>query len=230
MFRESSYKLLESFELYAVEHDGKYTKLIGPILPIPWNDEFHYNKVGQIKEFIQLSHISDKTCKTAIKHFLKGIEVIEWKNEAFLNIFKAVELISDKYFAITKDELKKSVLEEKKSKIDQLKNALENNQEDKIIGLCYDIYNIDRVVIKLKVKTAINELGLVEKYSDCGEEFVKLRNEVAAHASSKKEITTDQLHKYIEMSRDVVIIITEKLATNSKWPLYVVIFISLLYW
>ena len=63
----------------------------------------------QTKEILRLLQKTDTFSKKAMDYFIIGTNLSRWPNEAFLNFFKVIELISDKFFS----EFKRGTRKEK---------------------------------------------------------------------------------------------------------------------
>lgn len=141
----------------------------------------------------------------AYQSYLKGIEVGEWYNEAFLNFFKAIEVIANTYLEVGKKEKEITSEEELKSLVKELQDLVEHKEDnlDKLKKICTEIHSLGFVELKKRIDIALMDLGLSE-YSKAAKKLVNFRNKFVAHGSSNKIIEIEELEKCKNISKMMI--------------------------
>ncbi|QOT12790.1 hypothetical protein JNUCC32_12525 [Paenibacillus sp. JNUCC32] len=141
----------------------------------------------------------------AYQSYLKGIEVGEWYNEAFLNFFKAIEVIANTYLEAGKREKEISSEENLKSLVKDLEDYVKHKEDnlDKLKKICTNIHSLGFIELKMKIDIALMDLGLSE-YSKEANKLVNFRNKFVAHGSSNKIIKIQELEKCKSISKMMI--------------------------
>ncbi|MBZ2174827.1 hypothetical protein K8M07_06145 [Schnuerera sp. xch1] len=207
----SKFENLSGFLSFVV--DSKFKLIITDVIQIVHKGEKGYGEkdllcrlaiprkvtnqdIGNANQLLKESRYLDKITRTAIKYYERGIRIEPWYTEAFINYFKIIELISDKYL----DEAKQEKEEENKTKMEQsiskIVKEIKSKKYDKdaIIKSAKDIYEIGKVERRRRIELAATDLGAEEFTIDDIKKLVNIRNKVSAHANSQLElINGDQL-------------------------------------
>jgi hypothetical protein len=139
---------------------------------------------------------------TAYHSYLKGIEVGEWHNEAFLNFFKAIEVIANTYLEAGKKEKEISSDAELKSLTKELEEYVKNKEIDldKLKKICSAIHSLGFIELKKRIVIALIDLGLND-YSKEAKKLVNSRNKFVAHGGNNKIIEVEELEKCKNISK-----------------------------
>lgn len=161
-------------------------------------------KINQIIETTELQNKLDKTATSAIKFFNRGVEIHDWNIESFIQYFKCVELISGQFIP--------EFVERKKSESDKNFQLLigelnilmsDNTKEDIIKEKIKEIYNFDFINMKIKIKYTFDKFELLE-YLEKVNKIVNLRNTIAAHGSSSRNIEDEEVTLIQEISKKLI--------------------------
>lgn len=173
----------------------------------PFPDE----KLSDIKKIFEKTKEMNKVCRTAYESYLKGLEVGEWYNEAFLNFYKAIEAIAATYLDKGKKEKELKVQSDLNSLIAKLKKNVEASSQNvnKIKSICTEIHKLGFIETKMKMHLALEDLGLVN-YKEDLDKIVDYRNEFVAHGSSSKIVEISELEKCKEISKEMILKYIEK--------------------
>lgn len=173
------------------------------------SNAFPANKENSVREIMKLSRSMDEKAESAYESYIKGINVYDWENEAFLNFFKSIESISHQYRDTAEDKKLKENQEHLAKQINKLeqiirkKQVLESKYKDEIRKICNEISNIYYIGSKIKMKIMLIELEL-EEYVDDINELYKLRSKVVAHGGSNRVVRDNELIKCKEIAKDVI--------------------------
>ncbi|MDR3597283.1 hypothetical protein [Clostridium sp.] len=158
-----------------------------------------------LEEHLKQIECSDKITRIAYESYIKGIEVYQWNNEAFLNFFKSIEVIANEYLEKGKEERLKKTQKKYDDLLEELKESLNNDELniENVKSLCSDVHKLGYIELKEKIKLAICDLSLHEYINQIGK-IVNDRNKIAAHGSSKKNITDEQLALCCKIARNMI--------------------------
>ena len=195
----------------AFETDSKFKLIITDVIQIVSKGERGYGEsdilgimsipriitnqdIENINKLIKMNSELDKITKAALKYYERGIKIQEWNTESFINYFKVIELISNKYL----DKAKQEQEEENREKLDQnigkIIAEIKSGQYDRkiIIKSAKEIYNIGKVGLRRRIELAAIDLGVEEFTEEDIKKLVRTRNEVSAHANSQSELIGDE--------------------------------------
>ncbi|WP_405175573.1 hypothetical protein MHI27_03405 [Paenibacillus sp. FSL H8-0261] len=166
---------------------------------------FPENQLENIDNIFIGINNSDDIAIIAYQSYLKGIEVGEWYNEAFLNFFKSIEVIANTYLEAGKKEKEISSEEELKFLVEELQEYVEYKKDDltKLKKICSDIHNLGFIELKKRIDVALIDLDLSE-YSEETKRLVNFRNKFIAHGSSNKIIKIEELEKCKSISKMMI--------------------------
>lgn len=140
------------------------------------------------KEFVNFEDI----IKSAMRYYERGVKIEEWSTEAFINFFKSIELISDKYLKQAKqekeEENKKNLDKNINRIIEEIKKGYYDQQS--VIKAAKQIYDIGKVERKRRIELAAIDLNVEGLDLNDIKELVNIRNEVSAHANSQSKVLT----------------------------------------
>ena len=195
----------------AFETDSKFKLIITDVIQIVSKGERGYGEsdilgimsipriitnqdIENINKLIKMNSELDKITKAALKYYERGIKIQEWNTESFINYFKVIELLSNKYL----DKAKQEQEEENREKLDQniskIIAEIKSGQYDRkiIIKSAKEIYNIGKVGLRRRIELAAIDLGVEEFTEEDIKKLVRTRNEVSAHANSQSELIGDE--------------------------------------
>ena len=195
----------------AFETDSKFKLIITDVIQIVSKGERGYGEsdilgimsipriitnqdIENINKLIKMNSELDKITKAALKYYERGIKIQEWNTESFINYFKVIELLSNKYL----DKAKQEQEEENREKLDQniskIIAEIKSGQYDRkiIIKSAKEIYNIGKVGLRRRIELAAIDLGVEGFTEEDIKKLVRTRNEVSAHANSQSELIGDE--------------------------------------
>ena len=195
----------------AFETDSKFKLIITDVIQIVSKGERGYGEsdilgimsipriitnqdIENINKLIKMNSELDKITKAALKYYERGIKIQEWNTESFINYFKVIELLSNKYL----DKAKQEQEEENREKLDQnigkIIAEIKGGQYDRkiIIKSAKEIYNIGKVGLRRRIELAAIDLGVEGFTEEDIKKLVRTRNEVSAHANSQSELIGDE--------------------------------------
>lgn len=204
-------KFEDGSSFLAFETDSKFKLIITDVIQIVSKGERGYGEsdilgimsiprmitnqdIENINKLIKMNSELDKITKAALKYYERGIKIQEWNTESFINYFKVIELISNKYL----DKAKQEQEEENREKLDQniskIIAEIKSGQYDRkiIIKSAKEIYNIGKVGLRRRIELAAIDLGVEEFTEEDIKKLVRTRNEVSAHANSQSELIGDE--------------------------------------
>lgn len=127
--------------------------IIGPksvYLTIPFRRKLESEKIKQIKtetqRILQLIQKKDLYSKKAIDYFVIGTKLNKWPRESFLNFFKAIELISDRFQHELKQWFKEKIPD---LSDDELKHLSTTKRKIKTACEILNIKVVDKTVNKI---------------------------------------------------------------------------------
>ncbi|MDT0122404.1 hypothetical protein Q9R46_07120 [Paenibacillus sp. RRE4] len=172
---------------------------------------FPDDQLKSIENFFSKLNEMDKIGRIAYESYLRGLEVGEWYNEAFLNFYKAIEVIAGTYLNEGKKEKEIEVQSDLDSLVLKLKKNIESNSlnVNRIKSICTQIHKLGFVETKMKMHLALKDLGL-DKYDEDLDVIVNYRNEFVAHGSSSKMVEISELEKCKEISKEMILKYIEK--------------------
>lgn len=165
---------------------------------------FPKSKVDNIEQLSNITDSANKKKKVAFKYYLRGLSIDGWNNEVFLNYYKAIELISAPYFKEGEREKEKENRQKREKLINELKYHLNNDNSDEYDEIIKKIYKLGFVASERKIKLAIKNLNLSIKDYNI-KNIVKIRNEIASHASSKSYIKTKDVEECQQLSKNLIL-------------------------
>lgn len=175
---------------------------------------FRTETVNEVENINNLLSETNKTGRVAYECYLKGLEIYQWKTEAFLNFFKSIETISEQYFDIGKEEKKVEEHENYKKLMQQLKESINEDEieEEKINSLVKQIYSLGFVEVRRRIKLAILDLD-VKVDSSKLDKIVKLRPKVA-HGGSVQNVTEEDLQDCKCIAKEIILSYMKKYRIN----------------
>lgn len=170
---------------------------------------FTLSEKDSVEEFLTIIGKSDKTAEKAYKHYLRGLHIEGWNSEAFLNFFKAIEEIANKYFTSAHAAKLKLIEKEEEALLDKLNIALNTGNKSKALELIKEIYKLGQIVIKQKIETALEDLDMIELKKRMFE-LTDKRHSIAH--PGKDNITDEQLQECKELSKKIILKYLQKLS------------------
>lgn len=195
----------------AFETDSKFKLIITDVIQIVSKGERGYGEsdilgimpiprmitnqdIENINKLIKMNSELDKITKAALKYYERGIKIQEWNTESFINYFKVIELLSNKYLDKAKQEQEEGNREKLDQNIGKIIAEIKSGQYDRkiIIKSAKEIYNIGKVGLRRRIELAAIDLGVEEITAEDINKLVRTRNEVSAHANSQSELIGDE--------------------------------------
>ncbi|KOR89638.1 hypothetical protein [Paenibacillus solani] len=198
------FELIEVHELSS----SSTAKQGASFLPLTLNirEVLTLEKADNIRKLLAQIEKFDKTATSAIFFYTRGVEIHEWNIEAFINYFKCIELIADKFLQeyIVKNEIKNRSNTDKL--IEELKILIIDNNSDKenIKEHVKSIYKTELIHIKLKVENTLNKFKL-SKHVPRMKKMVDLRSSVAAHGSTSTIIKDEQVDYLQGVAKELIL-------------------------
>lgn len=171
-------------------------------------------EIKELQDHLREIEYSDKIASIAYESYLRAVEVREWSNEAFINYFKGIEVISNEYLEKGKIEKQKETQIELDSLLDKLKKLLNNEEinKEKVKGICTKIHSLGFIELRKRINLALQDLCL-EEYINQVDKLVRIRNSIAAHGSSKQNIASEDMVLCRELVQKMI---TNRLKKNNS--------------
>lgn len=151
-----------------------------PFVEVLKSEMIDKTRIGT-KEILELLQKSDLVSDKAIEYFLIGNKLHRWPREAFLPFFKAIELISDKFFSEFEKRIKKKIPDLELKEIKRLASS-----RRKILNAC-EILGVEKVSEKIRrIVTARNKFDV-------------------AHATLKATLKKEDVDACRELAKDLII-------------------------
>jgi len=169
------FKMREGFEVTKGRKNKEHMGMMH--MRFPFSAGLTVDRVNEAKEILDL-RITDEHSKKAFQYILLGTALRRWPREAFLNFFKAIELISDRYAPQLQEHFKEVIPDIQKRELKMLVNTRRRIEYTcKVLGLS----------------------ELVEKIS----EIVRVRNEYdVAHAALREEFKAEYMTTCWEVAKE----------------------------
>jgi hypothetical protein len=171
--------------------------------------DFPVDKVNEIEELLQKYLMADETGKIALTYFVDGFNIKHHSDEAFLNFFKSIEIIANKYLDEAKIEKSKEVSDEINRLLSKLQIAIEVMNVKKINGIVKQLYSLGFIEAKRKLKIALKNLDL-DEYEQQINDLPDLRKNVAHGMIEYEPITPEQLCVCKDIAKKVILKYLEK--------------------
>ena len=151
----------------------------------PFVEVLKSEKIEQVcdrtQEILGLLHKTDPHSEKAIEYFIIGNKLHKWPREAFLPFFKAIELISNKFFSEFEKRIKKKIPDLELEEIKRLATS-----RRKILNAC-EILGVEKVSEKIwRIVTARNKFDV-------------------AHATLKTTLKKEDVDACRELAKDLII-------------------------
>jgi len=181
--RRFEFEILSAKEVTPQRLREKKIDVIYRTTIFPFGKPFEPNVLDEAKEILHLLQKPDEYSKKALDYFTRGLTMRRWPSEAYLNFFKAIELISDKFIPELKKKLKGKIKDLEDSEFKRLatrKRRIENVLE---------IFNLNR-----QLKKDVRKL-------------VKIRNEFdVAHALIEEiKLNNKDVDSCMTMAKQIII-------------------------
>lgn len=157
----------------------------------------------EVTDLLELVRKTNKTGRIATTYYQDSLKSIS-NNEAFLNYFKVIEIISAQYFKCAQAEKKEQMSAEVKILFEQLQEAIKEEKADQILKICNLIYKSGYVEVKRKLVLMFEDLH-IEIEESVLESLIELRNHIAHGTGKNAEVDNKVLCDCKEFAREVLI-------------------------
>ncbi|MVX65578.1 hypothetical protein GKZ28_18005 [Clostridium chromiireducens] len=177
--------------------------------------DFPVDKVNEIKDLLHKYYVADEIGKKAFNYFVDGFNIKDHGDEAFLNFFKSIEIVSNKYLGQAKIEKANETSEEINKLLSKLQKAIEVMNIKKINGISKQLYSLGFIEAKRKLKIALKNLGL-DEYEKQINDLPDLRKNVAHGMIEYEPITFEQMTICKDIAKKVILKYLEKNQIDNK--------------